>query len=267
MAHNRPSRLFAVGIGAALVLSACVPEPTRTAPAEPTAPLAGPVDQSWPRADEALRQAERVEMQRLLSALGYGAGPADGAIGAQTRSAIRDFQAATRRRADGVVSTELLASLRAEGRRAGVRIAAVTPAPRTPTQATPVQQAPQRNTVRAADPTPAPASPRTRLAGGPPDNPPAVDAPQLVAQPATSQPAPARAPAAQPVAPQAVETQAVETQAAEQQPSPTPTPVPTPAPSPAPTPAATDRPAETPEPTFVRRRLPSDSDNDGGGWN
>ena len=50
-------------------------------------------------------------VQDALVAQGYDPGPVDGAIGPQTRSAIRDYQARNGLTADGEVSRALLASL------------------------------------------------------------------------------------------------------------------------------------------------------------
>jgi peptidoglycan hydrolase-like protein with peptidoglycan-binding domain len=50
-------------------------------------------------------------VQEALAAQGYDPGPVDGAIGPQTRTAIRDYQARNGLPADGEVSRALLASL------------------------------------------------------------------------------------------------------------------------------------------------------------
>ncbi|MEM9047280.1 MAG: peptidoglycan-binding protein [Pseudomonadota bacterium] len=219
------------------------------------APIPGAVDQSWPPTDEPLSIAQRVEMQRLLSALGYSVGPADGNPGAQTRSAIRDYQATTRRRADGVLSTELLASLRADGQRNGIRLAVPTTAPEPNAPLAPAA------TVRPPLDT-APA--RRRLPGGRPDNPP--EPVRIAAPPPTASVdrAPQTAPVTQASAPDAVATP--------NSVAPTDAPPAAPPAAPATAPAASpdrarDRPVETPEPTFVRRRVPTDTDTDSGGWN
>ncbi|ABC22506.1 Lytic murein transglycosylase [Rhodospirillum rubrum ATCC 11170] len=66
-----------------------------------------------PPADEApLRSADVAEIQSRLSALGYDAGTADGVIGAQTRVAIRAYQASIGAPADGYANDALLADLR-----------------------------------------------------------------------------------------------------------------------------------------------------------
>mgnify|MGYP002401628207 CR=1 FL=1 len=50
-------------------------------------------------------------VQEALLAQGYDPGPVDGAIGPQTRSAIRDYQARNGLPVDGEVSRDLLANL------------------------------------------------------------------------------------------------------------------------------------------------------------
>ena len=50
-------------------------------------------------------------VQEVLAAQGYDPGPVDGALGPQTRSAIRDYQASNGLTVDGEVSRELLADL------------------------------------------------------------------------------------------------------------------------------------------------------------
>ncbi len=71
-----------------------------------------------PRAPEAaapqLTRAEIRSAQRMLEALGYDPGPADGRIGPQTRSAVRRFQQDRGLPADGAVSPRLLSALAAE---------------------------------------------------------------------------------------------------------------------------------------------------------
>ncbi len=58
------------------------------------------------------------EAQRLLAALGFDPGPADGVAGRRTRAAVRAYQRATGLPETGVIDESLLASLRsAAGRR------------------------------------------------------------------------------------------------------------------------------------------------------
>lgn len=71
-------------------------------------PFAG----TWPRSETALSLTEREDTQRLLNELGYDSGEVDGVIGAQTRSAARNFQKTKGLPADGFVSRALLALLR-----------------------------------------------------------------------------------------------------------------------------------------------------------
>ena len=54
-----------------------------------------------------------MEMQRILSRLGYETGGIDGHVGESTREAIRSFQQQASLRADGYPSAALLDRLRA----------------------------------------------------------------------------------------------------------------------------------------------------------
>lgn len=67
---------------------------------------------SWPRHERALSQAERQELQQRLTDLGYAPGSIDGIIGANTRNAVRRFQAATSLVPDGFATASLLERLR-----------------------------------------------------------------------------------------------------------------------------------------------------------
>lgn len=69
--------------------------------------------QHWPETDErALSRDEVIELQRLLGALGYDVGDADGILGSRTRTAVRDFQENSGMPTDGYASYELLTTLR-----------------------------------------------------------------------------------------------------------------------------------------------------------
>ncbi|WP_095587956.1 peptidoglycan-binding domain-containing protein [Actibacterium ureilyticum] len=81
---------------------------------------------TWPRADEALSTGQKVEIERLLSRLGYLRGGVDGAITRSTRTAIQTYQRDVGAPVSGYVSRALLASLR---NTAGVSAAAPAPAP------------------------------------------------------------------------------------------------------------------------------------------
>lgn len=63
---------------------------------------------AWPVEDRPLARAEREELQEKLTALGFDTGGVDGIIGANSRSAIRRFQAANGLIADGYASERLL---------------------------------------------------------------------------------------------------------------------------------------------------------------
>lgn len=66
----------------------------------------------WPREDRALRQAERVELQRALTTAGFSTKGVDGKIGPNTISAIRSYQQAQGLVPDGYASIDLLDRLR-----------------------------------------------------------------------------------------------------------------------------------------------------------
>ena len=73
---------------------------------------AGPLQASFPPDAAGLTKADRIELQRRLTARGFDAGGADGVIGANTRDAIRAFQASRGLPATGEPSGALLRSLR-----------------------------------------------------------------------------------------------------------------------------------------------------------
>ncbi len=83
------------------------PAPTPSAArSTATTPLAPAV------ANTAADSAQVREIQTLLSALGFRPGPADGAMGRQTRDAICEYQRELGLDVDGEPSSELLAHLR-----------------------------------------------------------------------------------------------------------------------------------------------------------
>jgi membrane-bound lytic murein transglycosylase B len=71
-----------------------------------------PLLQSWPRHERVLTRAERYELQQLLAQRGFYIGEPDGRLGAKTRAAIRDYQAAAGQVPDGFASTQMLDKLR-----------------------------------------------------------------------------------------------------------------------------------------------------------
>jgi len=75
----------------------------------------GPIRGDWPRADRPLSRSETEALQRGLTALGHDTGGADGIVGPMTRAAVRSFQRATGRIADGYVNADLLRAVRAAG--------------------------------------------------------------------------------------------------------------------------------------------------------
>jgi membrane-bound lytic murein transglycosylase B len=73
-----------------------------------------PFEQSWPTDAVPLQEAERFELQRLLTARGYAIGDIDGVIGSKTEAAVRDYQRAKGLPVDGFPSVKLLERLRQE---------------------------------------------------------------------------------------------------------------------------------------------------------
>jgi membrane-bound lytic murein transglycosylase B len=76
--------------------------------------LAGgdPILAAWPVDDPPLARADREEVQRLLTTLGYDVGAVDGLIGGRTQAAVRAYQRANGLPADGYASQRLLERLR-----------------------------------------------------------------------------------------------------------------------------------------------------------
>jgi len=71
-----------------------------------------PFVQPWPRHERVLTRAERNELQQLLARRGYDVGEPDGRLGAKTRVALRQFQAAVGLVPDGFASGTILEHLR-----------------------------------------------------------------------------------------------------------------------------------------------------------
>ena len=72
-----------------------------------------PFATAWPTDDPGLSRAERREVQTLLIARGYDIGEPDGMIGARTREALKQVQAALGLEADGRAGQKVLHALRA----------------------------------------------------------------------------------------------------------------------------------------------------------
>ncbi|WP_207458106.1 lytic murein transglycosylase [Azospirillum sp. SYSU D00513] len=70
------------------------------------------VQGAWPRHEQPLSKTERVELQQRLAALGMEPGTADGIVGANTRNAVRRFQASVGAVPDGFATKSLLDRLR-----------------------------------------------------------------------------------------------------------------------------------------------------------
>ncbi|AXS40699.1 peptidoglycan-binding domain-containing protein [Breoghania sp. L-A4] len=70
-----------------------------------------PQESAASRAERARVRQETVEVQTRLGMLGFDPGPVDGAMGRQTRTAIREFQASIGHRVTGRLSEEQLAIL------------------------------------------------------------------------------------------------------------------------------------------------------------
>ena len=68
--------------------------------------------QPWPRHERVLTRSERYELQQLLAQRGYAVGEPDGRLGAATRAALRQFQAAIGAVPDGFASAAVLERLR-----------------------------------------------------------------------------------------------------------------------------------------------------------
>lgn len=72
---------------------------------------AGPLRASFPPDEYGLTKADRIALQRRLTALGFDTGGTDGVIGARTRSAIRDWQASRGMPVTGEPSLDLVRRL------------------------------------------------------------------------------------------------------------------------------------------------------------
>jgi lytic murein transglycosylase len=70
------------------------------------------ISQAWPRHERVLTRTEALELQQHLARHGYDVGEPDGRLGAKTRTALRQFQAAVGAVPDGFASASVLERLR-----------------------------------------------------------------------------------------------------------------------------------------------------------
>lgn len=72
----------------------------------------GPFIKGFPRDPNVLDEAERIELQKRLTAMGYDTGGTDGRTGSMTAAAVSAFQAARGMTVDGIPDREVLLALR-----------------------------------------------------------------------------------------------------------------------------------------------------------
>ena len=168
----------------------------------------GPFEQPWPTGERRLSMEQRMELQRLLIALGHLEGEVDGIIGSGTLEGVRSYQRVKGLPVDGYPTLTILKMLRVDAPPLPPAlppaadpepIGAVTPTPADPQpaaaatqQAAPATLAPQQAPAAAAAPA-AQVPPATQAA-------PATQGPPQT--PAAAAPPPAQAPQA-PQAPSA----------------------------------------------------------------
>jgi lytic murein transglycosylase len=75
----------------------------------------GPILRSWPRDVRSLSRAERMELQRRLTHMGFDTGGTEGRFGARTRDAVRNFQVRAGLLPDGFATEDVLVRLRRHG--------------------------------------------------------------------------------------------------------------------------------------------------------
>jgi membrane-bound lytic murein transglycosylase B len=73
---------------------------------------AGPLQASWPHGERALKKAERIELQTLLTRRGFDTGGVDGILGSGSAKAIRAYQRSIGAVPDGYATVGLLTRLR-----------------------------------------------------------------------------------------------------------------------------------------------------------
>ena len=71
-----------------------------------------PIRAAWPRGDVPLSRDDRIDLQGLLTSLGYDTGGIDGIVGPNTRAALRAYQRDQGLPADGYPTREILDRLR-----------------------------------------------------------------------------------------------------------------------------------------------------------
>ncbi|MCK5911140.1 MAG: lytic murein transglycosylase [Caulobacter sp.] len=73
----------------------------------------GPLVTAWPQ-ETALSLSDRMAAQIALARVGFNPGPADGVVGANTRKALRAWQQSQQLPADGYMSSDMVARLKAQ---------------------------------------------------------------------------------------------------------------------------------------------------------
>ena len=73
----------------------------------------GEIVAKWPRGYDPLNEAERKQVQQILTRLGFYSGEIDGAIGSGSKESIIAFQNSIATKPDGFPSKALLAKLKA----------------------------------------------------------------------------------------------------------------------------------------------------------
>lgn len=111
---RKPQLYLLAGLLMVAAVSAAVAQAPRPDASTPTGALRGgpPFTQDWPRHERVLSRDERLELQQLLNRHGFDTGEPDGHLGAQTRAAIRHFQARIGQVPDGFASASILDRLR-----------------------------------------------------------------------------------------------------------------------------------------------------------